>query len=466
MTATIARRPDIAKAAQQFAPVKRYWAIVGSGADNIAAQEIRVKLSELCYKAIACDSIEDKKHIDLSSEPLILVCATGLFGSNADDVAKEVAIYRAHKASPIVIASEGEERFSAALQVLTVPVTHPKLAFVLGTVVGHLFGYEAALAIDAQAHPLREARAVLDDLVLSRIDGDDLLAAMPPLFEPIAHRWANGLRSGSYDGHLEASTGSRISTLLRYASGVLPLDVYQVDFGRQGTPTVLLEDLTAALGNGIEELTRPVDAIKHQAKTVTVGISRSDEGVLQIPLVAAVVQAGAPRDRLSYRALRTIANLDPAVEEVTGFTRYRIEGRLDTNDASIVVVDRGGISLDLPLRTESNPLLRGTKHRAAFEREVTVAVGLSDGRSVLLVPEVKGNQCTGITLLHVRFHEHLPVPVMRSVLEGYRHRYEALRDVVTETEPVMRDDLLGTLSVVELLTAPVFVLAAAWKPTD
>jgi glucosamine--fructose-6-phosphate aminotransferase (isomerizing) len=377
-----------------------------------------------------------------------------------------VAIYRAHKASPIVIASEGEERFSAALQVLTVPVTHPKLAFVLGTVVGHLFGYEAALAIDAQAHPLREARAVLDDLVLSRIDGDDLLAAMPPLFEPIAHRWANGLRSGSYDGHLEASTGSRISTLLRYASGVLPLDVYQVDFGRQGTPTVLLEDLTAALGNGIEELTRPVDAIKHQAKTVTVGISRSDEGVLQIPLVAAVVQAGAPRDRLSYRALRTIANLDPAVEEVTGFTRYRIEGRLDTNDATIVVVDRGGISLDLPLRTEVNPLLRGTKHRAAFEREVTVAVGRSDGRSVLLVPEVKGNQCTGITLLHVRFHEHLPVPVMRSVLEGYRHRYEALRDVVTETEPVMRDDLLGTLSVVELLTAPVFVLAAAWKPTD
>jgi glucosamine--fructose-6-phosphate aminotransferase (isomerizing) len=466
MTATIARRPDIARAAQQFAPAKRYWAIVGSGADNIAAQEIRVKLSELCYKAIACDSIEDKKHIDLSSEPLILVCATGLFGSNADDVAKEVAIYRAHKASPIVIASEGEERFSAALQVLTVPVTHPKLAFVLGTVVGHLFGYEAALAIDAQAHPLREARAVLDDLVLSRIDGDDLLAAMPPLFEPIAHRWANGLRSGSYDGHLEASTGSRISTLLRYASGVLPLDVYQVDFGRQGTPTVLLEDLTAALGNGIEELTRPVDAIKHQAKTVTVGISRSDEGVLQIPLVAAVVQAGAPRDRLSYRALRTIANLDPAVEEVTGFTRYRIEGRLDTNDATIVVVDRGGISLDLPLRTEVNPLLRGTKHRAAFEREVTVAVGRSDGRSVLLVPEVKGNQCTGITLLHVRFHEHLPVPVMRSVLEGYRHRYEALRDVVTETEPVMRDDLLGTLSVVELLTAPVFVLAAAWKPTD
>ncbi len=466
MARTILTRPQIASAAQRFAPPRRYWAIVGSGADRIAAQEIRVKLSELCYKSIACDAIEDKKHIDLSSEPLILVCATGLFGSNADDVAKEVAIYRAHKAAPVVIASEGEERFAAALEVLTVPVTHPKLAFVLGTVVGHLFGYEAALAIDAQATPLREARSALDELSASTTDGDELLAAMAERLEPVARAWGDGLRSGAYDGHLEASSGSRISTLLRYASGVLPLEVYQLDFGRQGSPDVLVEALGAALGQGIEQLTRPVDAIKHQAKTVTVGISRSDEGVLGVPLVAAVIDAGAPRDRLSYRALRTLAALDPAVAEVTGYTRYAISGRIDSGDATIVVVDRGGISLDLPLRTEANPRLRGTKHRVAFEREVTVAVGRSDGRSVILVPEVKGNVCTGITLMHVRFHDRLAPAAMRSVLEGYRHRYAALRDAVCETEPTMRDDLLGTFSVVGLLTDPVLVMAAKWKPTD
>jgi glucosamine--fructose-6-phosphate aminotransferase (isomerizing) len=56
---------------------------------------VRIKLSELCYKSIACDVTEDKKHIDLSSEPLILVCAAGLVGGTADDVGKEVAIYRA-----------------------------------------------------------------------------------------------------------------------------------------------------------------------------------------------------------------------------------------------------------------------------------------------------------------------------------------------------------------------------------
>ena len=131
MAEVVERRAEIGAIAQQLAPSRRYWAIVGNGANRIAANELRIKLSELCYKSIACDSTEDKKHIDLSSEPLILVCAAGLTGSTADDVAKEVAIFRAHKATPIVIASEGEERFCAAVQAIKVPPTHPTLAFVL-----------------------------------------------------------------------------------------------------------------------------------------------------------------------------------------------------------------------------------------------------------------------------------------------------------------------------------------------
>ena len=68
----------IAEAARRLAPPRRYWAVVGNGPNRIAADEVRIKLSELCYKSIACDATEDKKHIDLSSEPLILVCAAGL----------------------------------------------------------------------------------------------------------------------------------------------------------------------------------------------------------------------------------------------------------------------------------------------------------------------------------------------------------------------------------------------------
>ncbi len=185
---TFARRADIAAAAQGLAPSRRYWAIVGNGANRIAAEEVRIKLSELCYKAIACDGTEDKKHIDLSSEPLILVCAAGLQGSTADDVAKEVAIYRAHKAAPVVIASEGEERFSAALHVISVPVVDPRLAFVLSAMVGHLFGYEAALAIDAQALPLREARAAIDSRGRARRRRRRGAARRPATQPPAARR--------------------------------------------------------------------------------------------------------------------------------------------------------------------------------------------------------------------------------------------------------------------------------------
>ncbi|MCU1497453.1 MAG: glucosamine 6-phosphate synthetase, contains amidotransferase and phosphosugar isomerase domain, partial [Acidimicrobiales bacterium] len=465
MEATLARRDVIAEAAQELTPSRRYWAIVGSGANRVAAEEIRIKLSELCYKAIASDAIEDKKHIDLSSEPLILVCAAGLSGSNADDVAKEVAIYRAHKATPIVIATEDEDRFNAALRVLTVPYVLPDLAFVLTTVVGHLFGYEAALAIDAQALILREARGAIEEAVSVPVlpDADRLLADLRPTFESVSTRFHDGLRTGSYNGHLEAGTAVRLSSMFRYATGLAPLEAYQSEHGRVGTPSMVIEDLTTALTGAIEELTRPVDAIKHQAKTVTVGISRSDEGLLDVALVAAALSAGAARDRLSYKALRTLAGLDAVVDEVVGYTRYRIDGDIEHNEATIVVVDRGGIARDLPLRTERNPLLRGTKHRVAFEREVTVAVGRSDGRSLVLIPEVKGNQCTGITLLHARFAPTLAAGRMRSVLESYRDRYAALKDAVTETEPTFRDDLLGHLAPIELLTTPVNVLADRWR---
>jgi glucosamine--fructose-6-phosphate aminotransferase (isomerizing) len=465
LDATVARRAEIARAAQQLAPSKRYWAIVGNGTNRIAAEELRIKLSELCYKAIACDATEDKKHIDLSSEPLILVCAAGLEGSTADDVAKEVAIYRAHKATPIVVASDGEGRFSAAHHVISVPATHPQLAFVLAAMAGHLFGYEAALAIDAQARPLREARAAIEDAVGESIaaDGDDLLRSLRPALTQASQQFFDGVRSNAYDGHLEASTAVRLASSFRFAAGIAPLEAYQAEHGRIGTPAVVVDDLTAALTQGIEELTRPVDAIKHQAKTVTVGISRSDETLLQPALVQAVLAAGTARDRLTYKTLRTLADLDPTVAEVTGWIRYEIDGDPEDGEVPVAVVDRGGIALEIPSRAERAGVLRGTKRTVALERQVFVTRGREDGRTIVIVPETKDDRATGITLLHVRFHDHLSVGAARGALQGYRNRWAALRDAVLETEPTFRDDLLTKVSTAELLVAPLAELADHWR---
>ena len=455
-------RPHIADAARRYAPQRRYWTVVGNGVNAVAAQEVRIKLSELCYKSIACDYTEDKKHIDLSCEPLILVCAAGLVGGTADDVAKEVAIFRAHKALPIVVATEGETRFSAAAHVVSVPVVDPALAFVLSAMVGHLFGYEAALAIDASARPLREARELIEHVVSTTDVGDEVVRLVTADLGPMAERFMVGLRSNLYDGQLEASTAVRLTSILRSALSPAPLEAYQFDTGKLGTPSLLIDDLTAALTRGIEELTRPIDAIKHQAKTVTVGISRNDEGVLDRQLVQAVLAAGVGRDRLAYKSLKVLADLDPAVADVVGFTRYRIEGNPE-GDATISIIDRGGLSRDVPSRVERNNALVGTKRRVAAEREVLVARGRSDGRTVIFVPEVKGTDTTGITLLHVKFHEHLPAPVMRSVLQGYDRRYNRLVDWVAETEGSFRDDRLGELPTADLLTLPISEMADHWR---
>jgi glucosamine--fructose-6-phosphate aminotransferase (isomerizing) len=461
MAEVLARRASVSAAAR-LAPARRYWAVVGNGPNRVAAEEVRIKLSELCYKSIACDATEDKKHIDLSSEPLIFVCAAGLDGPTASDVLKEVAIYRAHKAAPVVVASDGDERFAGcAAAVISVPRTHPALAFVLSAMAGHLFGYEAALFIDAQARPLREARAAIEAVAAER-SALPLLERLAPRLAVATAPFLSGLSAGQYDGHLDASVAAQLTGLLRYATGQLPLEDYEVQSGKFGTPTALIDDVTAALTRAIDQLTRPIDAIKHQAKTVTVGISRSEDALLSVPLVQEVLATGARRDHLAYRVLRTLAALSPAVVAVTGYTRYRIEGS-PTEGGTIHVVDKGGSAAGLRSRTERDPALRGTKRRTAEEREVTVAVGRSDGRSILIVPEIKGAQVVGLDLLHVRLADRLDAPVAKSVLSGYRARYTAIVDAVTETTPQFDDGVLATIPITDLLTQPVYILADRWS---
>src|SRR5579875_2955171 len=468
MSRVLALREEIARVAASVAPAKRWWAVAGSGPDLLAAAEVRIKLSELCYKAVALDTVEDKKHIDLSSEPMVLVLVSSAFGPNAKDAAKEVEIFRAHRAVPVVVAAEDEaERFSngagglgSAGSVLAVPRCHPELSFVLAAMVGHLFGYEAALAIDALANPLREARALLQE-AQARSGGAG--PALGPSLEKAVAPALAGLRAGSYDGCLPASIAARLTSLLRYATGLAPVEGYEAEMGKVGTPEAIVEDLLGALSAAIDELARPIDAIKHQAKTVTVGISRSEEELLRSRLVAEALAAGATISSLGYRALRTLAALSAAVEEVVGYTRYRIEapaGALE--DATIWVVDRGGVARDIASRTEHDHSLRGTKHRVAERREVTVFRGLTDGRTGVMVPEAKDGQVTGLTLLHVRFVPSLAPQQAKAVLQAYQGRYQALVDAVTEARPDFDDSVLGRVPFVDLMTEPVALLARYW----
>ena len=344
------------------------------------------------------------------------------------------------------------------------PECHTELAFVLAAMAGHIFGYEAALSIDALARPLREARVLLE-----RATGDDGMGR-------ISRSWRRILRprrpcpgrvaSGTYDGHLNASTAARLTSLLRYATGALPVEGYEAEMGRVGTPSAIATDLVLALGTAIDELTRPIDAIKHQAKTVTVGISRSEGALLGEKLVAATLAAGASVEAFGYRALRTLAALGPAVEEVLGYTRYGLDASPALEGATINVVGQGGVARGIPSSTATDNTLRGTKHRVADKREVTVFKGLHDGRTGVMVPEVKDGQVTGISLLHVSFVPLLGAEATKAVLQAYQGRYTALVDAVTEAQPRFDDAVLGQVPPIELLTEPVAVLAGHWSSTS
>ena len=271
--------------------------------NRIAAHEVRIKLSELCYKSIACDVTEDKKHIDLSSEPMIVVR-----GRTARIERRRRRQGGRDLPGPQGRADRDRRRRRDALrdgapsETISVPAVHPSLAFVLCALAGHLFGYEAALAIDASgATAARGARLHREALVGSVAAERDLdpLAALVADLEPLATASSTACAPATTTAASRPRTAVQLASMLRYAVGVVPLDAYQIDFGKVGTPSTVVEDLTAALTKAIEELTRPVDAIKHQAKTVTVGISRSGRD-------AAAGSAGARGAR--HRAPRATAS--------------------------------------------------------------------------------------------------------------------------------------------------------------
>ena len=171
---------------------------------------------------------------------MIIVCAAGLQGSNADDVAKEVAIYRAHKASPIVIASEGEERFSAALHVLTVPVGRPRP----GLRPGH--GGRPPVRLRGRARHRRHRPPAAPGPGRHRAPHQrarrpsTATSCWPPC-APTSRRWRRGSPTGcaaaSYDGTPRG--GAPRSAWPRSCatpSGLAPLEHYEVEHGRAGSP--------------------------------------------------------------------------------------------------------------------------------------------------------------------------------------------------------------------------------------
>ncbi|MEZ6187044.1 MAG: SIS domain-containing protein [Planctomycetota bacterium] len=448
-----------------LAVARQHWTLVGSGPGRFAAREIRIKLSELCYKSVPVDTIEDKKHIDLSSEPMLLVCAGGLTGPAAADAVKEVAIFRAHAGAPVVICDRSETRFGEyALATIPIPQSSPEVALLLNTVAGHLFSYETALLIERAAAPLRQAREVCEAALgalsgqESTVDPGALRQRLRTALEHPARQILHNLRQGQFNAALQASEAfaltHELTTTQTVLRGQVPLQVLARHLGQ------LVTQLTAAF----DELRRPIDAIKHQAKTVTVGISREatarpSAGVLEEALLAAGVDAATIQDADAA----ALAALDPAVEEVSGVVHYRLED-LDplggpTDGSRIRVLNKTGIAAGIASRADEGAPLTGTKRMISRSPCVWVGLGRRDGRPLLACPLYRDGLLAELGLIHLKVKRELP---LRDRVRALRAtgRIEDLRCIVTENDVAWSDGLLERFEPLELLTGSLEALSA------
>jgi glucosamine--fructose-6-phosphate aminotransferase (isomerizing) len=470
MGKVLARKEEIRSAVERLAKGKRYWAIVGSGPNKAAADEIRIKLSELCYQTISSDVVENKKHIDLSAEPLILVCAAGSPETVMGDIVKDVAIFKAHKSGVVVFAEEGEERFDAiADAVIRIPRAPLPLPVILNTVAGHLFGYYAACSIDADALYLREFKSRLNLMMVEQakrnLSVDECIAdgRLRRLVNDFTDRFQRRKNQGAFS-QTGVPTISDLILLLKYAAGKLPIDDFRHDFPAAGAPASPIDLLDITLGHAVDELSRPIDAIRHQAKTVTVGTSRKETppGGVLFDLLAELSFFAKSLLSTNVLALRRIQK---AVTAANGYTLYAVN-HLDAegkpgDDATIEIRKRAGVSLGMHSRAEKSGLLMGTKKGIVASGRAYVGQGKSDGAPIVIVPLLgEEERVRHLLLIHVTFNEALSVRERKELLG---ERANDIRNLIQEYNLAWDDRCLGGIPLGVLLGEPVEVIAGQIK---
>jgi glucosamine--fructose-6-phosphate aminotransferase (isomerizing) len=462
MRSVLALKDEIAVSAKTHAVTKTYWAAVGSGPNKASADEIRIKLSELCYKTISSDFVEDKKHIDLSSEPLIIVCAAGTRNTVIGDIIKDTAIFKAHKATPIVITNQGENRFGPyAEAVFQVPAIQEHLAPILNTLVGHIWGYYAALAINDGSRFLYEIKenvhTTIKDFSGQGLDIYEII--LEKSFQEKIAKYYNQFRQQKSEKRFPSIIGfdaaSDLTLLLKYLSGRLPVADFEIDFSQKGTATNMINTFFACLGKSINYLARPVDAIKHQAKTVTVGTSRISDRIEGI-LFEALEREKFNISQLTTSNILVLKNLQNIIDQIKGSILYQIK-ELNLlgepiDKSTIEIIKKAGVSKKMPSRVDKDKKLQGTKRIVVNKGNVYIGKGRRDGRNMIIIPIMSSNEnkinfINYLLLLHISFKKDIPLSVRIKALGG---KYENIKNIVLENNIKWNDDYLEYIQIVEL----------------
>ena len=263
---------------------------------------------------------------------------------------------------------------------------------------------------------------------------------------------------------LGVRTISDVVLLAKYAAGKLPLEDFRHEFKTDEDFSSPLDLLDVTLGRAIDELTRPIDAIRHQAKTVTVGTSRKEKELKGI-IFDLLEKLKFAAQNLTYRNVLTVSRIQPAISTVRGYTIYAINN-LDAQGnpaegSTITIRKKGGVAKDMKSRAESSAMLMGTKRTIVSTGHAYIGKGKADGAAIVILPIWGENEfVSNLVLFHVDYNELLPAGKKKEVL-GYR--YNDIRNLVNEYNIVWDDNYLEKIPLVDLFSEPVEVLAGRIK---
>jgi glutamine---fructose-6-phosphate transaminase (isomerizing) len=254
--------------------------------------------------------------------------------------------------------------------------------------------------------------------------------------------------------------------LLKYLAGRLPLSDFELDFGRTGTAPNMLNTLFEFMDESINQMARPIDAIKHQAKTVTVGTSRITQALEGI-LFDALTAYGMGLSQLTNSNVVVLKNLQGIVAGIKGAILYEVD-RLSllgepTDETTITILKKDGVLAAIPSRVEADNRLKGTKKIIVREGNVYIGKGRKDDRSIVVIPVLSSSASTGgmvryILLLNIAFREDAALAAKKKALGG---KSERIKNIVQENNVVWQDQYLEMVGIKDLFGLSAEKLAEA-----
>jgi glucosamine--fructose-6-phosphate aminotransferase (isomerizing) len=230
---------------------------------------------------------------------------------------------------------------------------------------------------------------------------------------------------------------------------------FELDFSIKGTALNMVDTLLKVLGESINQMARPIDAIKHQAKTVTVGTSRISEKLYGI-LFDSIYAAGLNPSQLINKNIIVLKNLQEIVSGIKGSILYRISrlsvlGEL-TDDTAIEVLKKDGSLKSIPSRVETDTRLKGTKKIIVQSGNVYIGKGRKDDRSIIIIPAISSsslspNTIEHLLLLNISFRENVTLTAKIKALGG---KYDHIKNIVQENSVAWDDNCLDKVGMKDL----------------